>query len=245
MANSRGFFLGDPPFRFLAGHLAQDEDFLSDARSILRLDQDAYTCLASRLRTAETFLDRPSLVSIISQILGESEESRDLASIIYRIGGMLHDADMPADDAMDELGKAIAEKAVGLEPQDRQVLVDRLRALAAEPLGLGRQYKARQLVDALGSELDEAKIICDLRPIFDQDRERVEGALPLTVLRLEYTSPKGDAEVVEVRITEKQLEELGSAIATAKRKVQLIKELIGRQGLPIPRTKATVTEEEP
>jgi hypothetical protein len=84
MAGNRGFFLGNPPFRFLAGHLAQDEDFLNDARSILRLDQDAYTCLTSRLRTAETSLDRPSLVSLVSHVLGEGEESRDLASNIYR-----------------------------------------------------------------------------------------------------------------------------------------------------------------
>jgi hypothetical protein len=135
------------------------------------------------------------------------------------------------------------EKAEGLESSDRRKLIDRLRALAAEPIGLAKQYKARQLVDATGSELDEFQLICDIRPIFDHGRERIEGAVPLSVLRLDYSLPDGESAVVEVRVTEKQLEELGTSIATAKRKLTLIKELIESQRLPIPRTKSTVTEE--
>lgn len=244
MSSKKKLFFGSPPFRFLALHLAQDEDFLSDARRILELDQDAYSRLATQLGKVDDFLDRRSLVSLISKILGEGEESRNVASVIYRIGGMLHDADMPAQEAMDELGKAIEEKTDGIELQDRRILVDRLRALAAEPVGLAKQYKARQLVDATGSELDEFQLICDIRPIFDQRRERIEGAIPLAVLCLEYTLPDGDSAVVEVRVTEKQLEEFGSKIETAARKLKLIKELMAKLRLPIPSTKSTVTEEE-
>lgn len=217
---------------------------MNDARRILRLEPDAYAHLVTKLATTDVFLDRRSLVSLISEILGEGEESRELASIIYRIGGMLHDADMPAEEAMDALGRAIEGKADGIDPQDRRVLVDRLRTLAADPAGLAKQSKARQLVDATGSELDEFQFICDIRPIFDQSRERIEGAIPLGLLHLEYTSPDGDSAVLEVRVTERQLEEFESKIATAKRKLTLIKGLVANQRLPIPRTKSTVTEEE-
>jgi len=244
MPRNRSFFLGNPSFKFLAGHLAEDEDFLNDARRILKLDQDAYSRLATRLGKTDVFLDRVSLTSLTSEVLGEGDEARNVASIIYRIGGLLHDADMPAKEAMDELGKVIEEKADGLEPQDRRILIDRLRALTVDPIGLAKQYKARRLVDAIGSELDECQCICDIRPIFDQARERIEGAIPLAVLRLEYTTPDGDSAVVEVRVTEKQLEEFGAKIETARRKLKRIKELLANQHLPIPRTKSTVTEEE-
>jgi len=244
MPTSKKLFFATPPFRFLAGHLAQDEDFLRDTRRILQLDQDVYSRLATQLDTTDDFLDRRSLILLISKILGEGSEARDIASIIYRIAGLLHDADMPAQEAMDELGEAIVRKADGIEPQDRQILVDRLRALAADPVGLAKQCKARQLVDATGSELDEFQLICDIRPIFDQARERIQGAVPLAVLRLEYTLPSADSAVVEVRVTERQIEELESKIATAKRKLKLIKELVADQRLPIPRTKSTVAEEE-
>jgi hypothetical protein len=244
MPGRKKLFFGSTPFRFLALHLAQDEDFLSDARLILELDQDVYSRLVTQLGETDDFLDRRSLAALISKISGEGEEAGKIASIIYRIGGLLHDADMPPQDAMDELGEAIKEKADGIESEDRQILVDRLRALAADPVGLAKQYKARKLVDAIGSELDEFQFICDIRPIFDQDRERIEGAIPLAALRLEYTLPDGGSAVVEVRVSERQLEEFGAKITTAKRKLELIKEFVANQRLPIPRTKSTVTEEE-
>jgi hypothetical protein len=244
MARNRKLFLGNPPFQFLVAHLAQDEDFLNDARSILELDQEECGRLASRLGRTDLFLDRPSLFSLVSEIIGDQEKAQKIASIIYRVGGMLHDADIPATEAMDELGRALQEKADGIEPEDRRTLVQRLRSLSAEPIGLAKQYKARRLVDATGSKLDEFQIICDVRPIFDQSRERIEGAIPLAILRLEYSSPDRESAVVEMRITEKQLEDFRAKIETAHRKLKLIKVLLVNQRLPVPRTGATVTEEE-
>ena len=61
----------------------------------------------------------------------------------------------------------------GLEPQERQTLTERLRKLMAEPTGLAKQFKAQRLVGATGAELDDFRIICDIRPIFDQKREEL------------------------------------------------------------------------
>lgn len=244
MQINRKFFFGSPPFQTLAGYLARDEDFLNDVRRILELDQDAYTRLATQLAKTDAFLDRSSLASLVSEVLGHTKEAQTIASIIYRIGGMLHDADMPAKEAMDQLAHALEEKAESIELPDRRVLIDRLRTLAADPVGLAKQYKAHQLVDAIGSELDQFQLICDIRPIFDQERDRIEGAIPLTILRLEYSSADGESVVVEMRVTEKQLAELGAKIKTAQRKLNLIKELLANQHLLVPRTKSTVVAEE-
>ena len=233
---------GAPPFRFLADHLAQDTDFLEDAQLILKLDEDAYLRLATQLAKTDTFLSRSDLGRIVGDVLGE--DSDRIASIISRTGGIVHDADMDAVDAMDALGTAIEEKAEGLEPQDRRTLSERLRKLAAEPIGIAKQYKARQLVDVIGAELNDFRIICDIRPIFDQKRERIDGAIPLAILRLDYSSPDGESAVVELRVTEKQIAEFGEKIADANLKLRMIKELLTSQDVPIPRTKATVSEDE-
>jgi hypothetical protein len=245
MAAKRFMFgIGTPPFRFLADHLAEDSDFLEDARHILKLDENAYLRLATQLAKSDAFLSRSDLKSIVSGSLGEDEVSDRIASIINRLAGIVHDADMDAQDAMDALGKAIEEKAESLEAQERRTLTDRLRKLVAEPIGIAKQYKARQLVDAIGAELDDFRIICDIRPIFDQQRERIEGAIPLTIMRLEYSKPDGDSSVVEMRITEKQIAEFGEKIADASLKLRLIKRLLTSQRLPIPKTKSTVAEDE-
>jgi len=145
---------------------------------------------------------------------------------------------------MDALGTAIEEKAESLEPQERRTLSERLRKLVAEPIGIAKQYKARQLVDAIGAELNDFRIICDIRPIFDQKRERIDGAIPLAILRLDYSRPDGESAVVELRVTEKQIAEFGEKIADANLKLRMIKELLTSQHVPIPRTKSTVSEDE-
>ena len=145
---------------------------------------------------------------------------------------------------MRALAKAIEEKAEALEPQERRTLTGRLRKLVAEPIGIAKQYKARQLVDAIGAELDDFRIICDIRPIFDQKRERIDGAIPLAILRLEYSKPDGESAVVELRVTEKQIAQFGEKIVDANLKLRMIKELLTGQHVPIPRTKSTVSEDE-
>jgi hypothetical protein len=242
MTTIRKLVFGAPPFKFLADHLAQDTDFLEGAQHILKLDEDAYLRLATQLAKTDTFLSRSDLGTIVGEVL--DEDSDRIASIINRIGGIVHDADMDVVDAMDALGTAIEEKAESLEPQERRTLTERLRKLVAEPIGIAKQYKARQLVGAIGAELDDFRIICDIRPIFDQKRERIDGAIPLAILRLEYSMPDGESAVVELRVTEKQIAKFGEKIADANLKLRMIKELLTSHHIPIPKTKSTVSEDE-
>jgi hypothetical protein len=239
---TRKFVFGTPPFKFLADHLAQDEDFLDDGKQIIELDEDAYLRLATKLAKSEAFLSRSDLAAIVRECVDDGSDR--IAEIIHRIGGIVHDADMDATDAMDALAKAIEDKAEILGVQDRQKLTDRLRKLVAEPVGIAKQYKARVLVNAIGAELDSFRIICDIRPIFDRSRERIDGAIPLTVLRLDYSTPDGETAVVEVRVTEKQIAQFEEKISDAKLKLRMIKELLSGQELPIPKTKSTVSEDD-
>jgi hypothetical protein len=233
---------GKPPFNFLAGYLVQDSDFLDDAQDILKLDEGAYLRLATQLANADTFLSRPDLEAAVAAVLGEGSDR--IASIIYRLADIVHDADMDVTKAMDALSKAIEEKAEALEPQQRRTLTERLRKLIAEPAGLAKQFKAQQLVGATGAELDDFRIICDIRPIFDQRHERIDGAIPLATLHLEYTTADGDSAVVELRVTEKQIAEFGQGIADATLKLRLIKDLLVSNHVIVPRTKSTVVEDE-
>ncbi|MHB1034156.1 MAG: hypothetical protein ACYC35_04905 [Pirellulales bacterium] len=233
---------GAPPFRLLAEHFAQDAGFLEAAQQILKIDEDAYLRLAAQLAKADVFLSRRALTEVVRAELGEGSDR--VASVIYRLADIVHDADMDATDAMDALGKAIENKADALQPTQRRTLTDRLRKLIVEPIGLVKQYKAQQLVDAIGAELDGFRIICDIRPIFDQKHERIEGAIPLAILRLEYSTPDGDSAVSELRVTEKQIAMLGERIADARLKLRMIKELLADSHVTIPGTKATISEDE-
>lgn len=237
------FGFGSTPFEFLADHLAQEEDFLDDVKQIIDLDEEAYLRLATLLAKSDAFLSQSELSVIVGEALGQGSDR--IAGIIYRIGGIVHDADMDATDAMDALAKAIDEKAESLDVQDRRKLIGRLRKLVSKPIGIAKQYKARELVDAIGAELDSFRIICDIRPVFDRSRQQIDGAIPLTILRLDYSKPDGESAVVEVRVTEKQIAQFEEKIADAKIKLRILKEFLSRQELRIPKTKSTVSEDEP
>lgn len=239
---TKKLLFGSPPFNYLAEHLAQDEDFLSDAQEILRLDDDEYLRLATQLAQSDTFLSRIELKSTVAEVLGENSDR--VASAIYQIGRIVHDSDMNVMKAMDVFGTAIKEKAESLQPQQRQTLIERIQKLIAEPIGLAKQFKAQRLVGATGAELDDFRIICDIRPIFDQRHERIDGAVPLATLHVEYTTADGDSDVVELRITEKQIAEFGQRIDDARLKLRMIKDLLTSSQIIVPRTKATVVEDE-
>jgi len=241
---SKNFLFGKPPFRYLADHLAQDADFLDDAQHILNLKDDAYARLSAQLAKTDAFLSRNALKAEVAEAIGKGEESDRIASIIYRFGAILHDTDMDSLDAMDALSKAIEEKAERLDSQDRSKLVTRLRALTADPVGIAKQYKAQQLVDAIGSELDSFRFICDIRPIFDRGHKRIDGAIPLAILRMEYTKPDGESDVVELRVTEKQIANFGEKVSDAELKMRMIKRVLTKNDLAIPETEATVAENE-
>lgn len=236
------FFFRPPPFRFLAERLIQDEDFLSDAEEILRLTNDAYLRIATQLAESDEFLDRKELESVVTGTLGEN--AGRVASTIYQIGRLIHDSGMDVVEAMDLLGRTIEEKAESLPPEQRRALIERIRRLSAEPIGLAKQFKAQRLAGVTGSKLDDFQIICDIRPIFDQKHERVDGAVPLTTLQLEYTTADGDSDVVELHITEKQITEFSEKIDDARRKLEMIKDLLASSRISVPRTNATVVKDE-
>lgn len=235
---------GDPPFAFLIARLVKDEDFLKDARRILDLEQSKFELLAAQLAASEEFLGRDELKTVAESVLSADENARELGESIYRISSALNSSDVQLYEAMDELEKAITSKMDSLSKEDRKTLSLRLRSLAAEPAGLAKQAKAKQLVDALGVELNGFRIYCDLRPIFDENRQKVEGLVPINTIKLEHGAPSGNAVVTELRVTDEQLAQIEEEVAKAKRKLNTIKELAKKQGIPIPRVNSASGEDQ-
>ncbi len=89
---TRNLVFGKPPFQFLANHLAQDTDFLGDIKQIIGLDEVVYLRLATQLANSDGFLCRSDLAAIVRESVGEGFDR--IADIIYRVGGIVHDADM-------------------------------------------------------------------------------------------------------------------------------------------------------
>jgi hypothetical protein len=244
MAAKRRLFLSGTPFRFLAAHLVRDSDFLEYAQAILRISDDSYQRLATDLARSDAFLARDDVARIVHESLDDDDDGQ-IADAINDLAFIIHDSGTSAGEAMDELANAIEDAPKELETSKRDLLLERIRKLVAEPTGIAKQFKARQLVNAVGSHLNGFRVICDIRPIFDANREGMDGAIPISVIHLEYETQGGDSAVVDLCVTEKQIKDISDRLADALKKLSMTKHFLAGQGIPVPRTKATLSEGEP
>ena len=198
---------GSPPFRILADHLAQDEGFLTDARRVIALEAVQFEELARTLEEFDSFIDRDLLKQKVAEVLGPTEESKEIASTIWQLASMLREADEPFEKTVSILRSTFTEKMTELETDERQLLVDRIERLAAKPAGFNKQHKAQQLAEATGRELDEIQIICDIRPVFNDDRTLIEGGIPVATgmknVRFRRMIKPGDTIEMDVRLTDR------------------------------------------
>lgn len=238
----RYFAIDTPPFAVLAEHLAKDEGFVSDAKTILQIDDEKLDALAQALAQDESFLDRRTLSRVVEESLGSGENASDVSRIVWRLNQILRDADEPLEETVALLKGAISEFSEAISDADRDSVGERLEKLAAVPKAFARQQKAQQLAEATGAELEEIQIICDMRPVFDEERSKIEGAIPITTLRLSTIGADGIPSSIEVRLTEQQVADLLAKARLAESKISVIKRTLREKSITVPFTSATIDE---
>lgn len=239
---TRFSFTGSPPFRILIEYLVQQKDFLSDAGTILRLPEETYEELARALSAFNGFLDRKALSEITSQTVPSGNQPETVSGVIWRLNRYVRESDETLTESLQILKTAIQKHGTDFESEQRSQLGDRLATLIAEPLGFVRQHKADRLVEATGRELTDLQIICDLRPVFNEERTEIEGAIPVSTLTLDLVELDGNTTRLEVRLSKRQIADLCRKAESAKGKSALIEKMLADKGIVLPRTSATVDD---
>ena len=83
-----------------------------------------------------------------------------------------------------------------------------------------------------------------MRPVFDEGRTQIEGAVPVSTLRLDLIESDGRTSSVEVRLSERQVADLCAKAESARRKVDVIKKLLREKKITSPKTSATLDDGE-
>jgi hypothetical protein len=222
--------IGSPPFRFIAERLLRDDDIRADLKNLSSIDTGRFETLARALAAQPHFLDRASLAEVVNKSLSEED-----AKVVRRITTRFNQVIRDSDDTVEEALLALQSEMQSYEEDfsSPTTIVQRLRELILVPQGLARQKKAEALAEATGIELSEIGIFCDVRPVFDDERKKVEGAVVVAIMRVEVFNPDGLAEVVECRLTERQLERLCKISDEARRKMVVLKELMASKNIPV------------
>jgi len=243
MPRQRSFFRFQPPFRFIAEQLLGGTEFRSNLKKIVTLPEPEFSSTATALNTHPNFLVAADVAEILQKNIS-STQTDTVARTLLQLNSSIRNTQEPEEKALEELCSALGKYAEEFPPDDVKVLRARLQKLVLAPLGFKRQKKAEILAEATGADLNELNIICDIRPVFDEDRKEIDGALIIPTLTLEVLELDGGLSSVECRLTEEQLDDLCRISLLAKQKMVAIKTLLTAKSIAWARVFETARKEE-
>jgi hypothetical protein len=235
------------PFPFGA-EFGVPDDLIRDAKRLLDLETEQIEAARNRLEAFDGFLDREKTEELLGQDIEDREGRSALARLIVNVGRRLSTKDWSVEKLVSQIEAWLDDKEnqrKGLLSRDElEQLKPRLPLLLRRFPGLDRQAKAERLSHATGLPLEKIDIICDLRPVFDKDRDRVEGMIPYTTLRLVCTGVDGLPVLFEALLTERDVQQLAEASANAEKKLTKLREFMEQKELSVPRVGMTTEGDE-
>ena len=210
-------------------------DFADDARAALELNEEQVDAIAGALHEFGGFLDRETLEALVLPHVEDAERVRRLTRFISYLDRLSARSGMPTDAFVERVQRRLREQYpeafAGEEPGR---LAERIASFVADQPGFRRQRKAERLYEEVGIPVRDIKIICDLRPVFDQAHENVEGMVLVTTFKLVATDIDGLPITLQAKLTESQVADLAEKSGDARRKVAALRRLMDEKNLPVP-----------
>lgn len=223
------------------GRLFQLKDFLRDARLIAQIPEEGFVSAISAVEGQEGFLGPRRLRELLGQFVRD-DAKRAFTNFIVHFGRLRREegaSEEFAQDVEDELRESARDN---LEPQVLETLASRLRRIIEPKPAVERYAKAETVTHKVGASLDELALVCDLRPIFDEEREYVEGMVPVTTLKLAVINQDGFPQTLEVLLSEKQVSTLCEEAERARKKIKVLKQLLQEKKIAMPEAIMTISE---
>jgi hypothetical protein len=243
MPRQRSLFRFQPPFRFIADQLLGVPEFRTNLKKVASLPEAEFSSVATSLNEHPNFIVAADVVEILQKNI-RSTEAETLARTLLQLNSSIRNTEEPKEKALEELCGALGKYPNEFSSGDVSVLRTRLQTLILQPLGFKRQKKAETLAEATGADLNDLNIICDVRPVFDDDRKEIDGALIIPILAIEILELDGALSSVECRLTEKQLDDLCKVALLAKQKIAVIKTLLSTKLIALARVFEPAGKEE-
>ena len=211
------FIRGFPSF---LEHPSAMEGMVADLKAIAGLSDEQIAGIREHLNEADHFLDPKALLVAIRKAIEDPKLAEAVRRAIRNVN--------PAT-----IGRIIAnlEQDLGDEgfPFD-QATFDRMKQVLSELIqpypALTRFQKAERLAKMTGQQLETVELICDLRPIFDENREKLEGMMPYTRLHIVATGEDGLPKSFEAELTHQQVLDLVEKAGKAKSKLEVLRQSI-------------------
>jgi hypothetical protein len=218
-----------PPPHYQLAALARDLSFQDDARRLMELPDGLVEALHAAF-DEEMFLDAQRIGEHVAQIVGLDDRTRKALTAAFSV--------LPAYEREIRNFESTLQQAIetsggfsDLAPDQLSRLVARLATIGRPTKAQERQWKAESLSTAIGFPLKSFDLVTDLRPVFDVQRDTIEGFVAVTTA---VVTTEDDDEFV-TGLSEDDLKMLATKVEQALKKLEKAKEIATKQGYAVAR----------
>ncbi len=196
-------------------------EMVDDLLAVSQIPGERIDKLCLALGSAPGFLDHDRLAQVVQEIV---PDERLASSTVSTIENLRRETVDKAVRALRRWREARSENAVKFPEEALASLEGKLPRLIHACPALERYRKARRLAGITGSTAEGIEVICDLRPVFNENRDRVEGLIPITTLKVVYEGQDGESRSLEVLLSPEMLDTLVKKAQTAQHKLKVLGE---------------------
>jgi hypothetical protein len=219
------------------------EELIRDAKVLLGIEPELLKSAAESLRAYPGFLDHRATQDVLCSLIGDEDACRAVTRVVVNVDKILRASSQSLSRLLSDevrwLGTEGSQPKERLSRSEFDGLRERMPLIIQRFPGLDRQAKAQRLAEATGLPLERIDIICDLRPVFDRDREQVEGVMPYTALKIVCKGVDGLPVTLEAVLSHRDVAQLAKASSEAEKKLARLRELLNEKDLRIPHVDMT------
>ena len=215
-------FIADPSVEFFGGQ-AVSKKMVEDMLTISSVATEAVVRLAEALEQELGIPTSERLDQIVSEFVPDKTQASAIRTALVNLWRSRVD---PLLRELEEWRTADPRNTERLSDHKYAAIKERLLQLIRDYPALKRFRKARRLITLTGSRVQEIEILCDIRPVFDEDRKKIEGMIPLTTLKMAYEGQDEESKVVEVLLSPEMLDKILSEAQKAKQKLTTLQNLV-------------------
>jgi len=196
---------------------------VDDLCAVAEIPDQVIETIAAQLGAQEGVLTSSRLEGLLMAALGDE---RHVAAAAATLRNLSPEKIPQTLRSLGEWRDADQENAGRLGDETFRSLERKLPQLIQQYRALATYRKAGWLASVIGNSATSLEMICDARPVYNEQRDSIEGMIPLTILKIVYEGQDEETRSVEVYLTTAMVDELVEKAQKAQQKQKILKESI-------------------
>jgi hypothetical protein len=203
----------------LTRSLGVPPQMIEDLLAISEIPSAQIDALATALEEEVGFANPARVSELVREVLHDDRRTSAVVSALHNIPSRQVDQVL---QTVREWREADTRNSERVSEEAFAAMEDKLPRLIRDFPAVGRCQKAHRLASILGNSVERLDLICDVRPVFDAERDRVEGMIPLTTMKIVYEGQDERTRVLEVQLSRETLDELVEKAQIAQQKMGVL-----------------------